>query len=84
MSVETIDLVSALWQPKLLDFQLLKHVVAGQEATRGQIRQSWALDEANVGGLNLHNGFVATPGNVGFVRAPQVSCCTVSWGQLNI
>lgn len=67
----TVDLLSLLWKPRALDFQLLKHVIAGREASRGQLRHSWVVDEANVGGLSLHSGFIALPNNTGFVAAPQ-------------
>ena len=73
IACEVEDLLSLLWAPKQLDFQLMKHLCSWQAATKGHLRQSMALDEANVGGPTLHNSFICLPNNVGFPGAPQVT-----------
>lgn len=67
-----VDIMQLLWNPKTLDHQLYRHVLAGIEASNGHRDFSLAFDKANVGGLTLANSFIAMPDNTGFPGVPQV------------
>ena len=75
LSCGTVDLLSLIWKRKELDYQLLKHTVAGQAATQGHSRQHMVVDEANIGGPTIHNAFISLPNGVGFPGVPQATGC---------
>ena len=75
IQVTKVDLLNLMWDSKQLDAQLLRHVLAGAEATANQKRVSlsWVTDHANVGGPTLASGAWAMPNNVANILVPQVT-----------
>ena len=67
-----VDLSELMWDNLKLDYQLLKYMVSGMQATVGATRLHLAFDKANVGGLTLGNSVVSLPDDVAFVAPPQV------------
>ena len=75
IQVQTLDLLSSLWQPKLLGHELYKYQLSTKAATVPSVSGphfTLATDKANVCGLNLANTIVALPSNVAFQCHPQV------------
>ena len=69
-----VDLSELMWENDKLDYQLLKYIVSGMQASQGALCMHLAFDKANVGGLTLGNSVFSLPDDVAFVGAPQVSC----------
>ena len=67
-----LDLLSVLKDPRRLDHQLLRHMLAAHAMTDGQISFSICGDKGNILGQSLNNGALALPCNMATLLPPQV------------
>ena len=67
-----LDIVALLEEPAKLDSELLKHVLATKEATRGVYNFSFTTDKLHTGHFGLVNTILGLPGNIADILLPQV------------
>lgn len=74
--VETISISDVLEHDSRLDFELLKHVMAGVQVSTSFPHLCLTTDKSNVGGVQLQCGGFVTAANDAWVAVPQVALCT--------
>ena len=65
-------ITDVLHDPRRLDVEVHKYVIAGIRSTVDTTELGYGNDKHHIGGLGMHNGIFTTPANVCFVAAPQV------------
>ena len=65
-------ITDVLHDPRRLDVEVHKYVIAGIRSTVDTTELGYGNDKHHIGGLGMHNRIFTTPANVCFVAAPQV------------
>ena len=73
------DILSLLGSARLLDSELVRHVLASRDATLGSTQLSWATDKVQACFHGIVNTIVAMEDNQAFVALPQVVILLGVW-----